>query len=560
MSTEPSGGGDRFPSRTVIAAATGAVVAAGAAYYLYSKSGSASKSKTITFEQLKKWKEEGNTHFIQKRFAEAIERFTDVITECNKTKMHDKNVNKDQESAAEYSELLAACYQNRGAAKQASEDSPLEVISDCSYAISLKPKYARAYIRRSQLLKTMEPKQALADALAAVHIDSKFGQQMMSMMSELMGALEKKNLEDFQRRKALSPVTKPQPITQDQIFTFLHKTLTDDYIRSLVLKKVESSSESLNEAAECIKRRNFEEALAAAEKSEAPECLLLTARLFYCQGNLEKFEECLGKFEKWAASSPDHDHLDDLKISYATMRLETADSIVSLLELFEAAVDSHGPRSDFFSTAAFRCTFLDCWEQALTILTDRRLEHSTVSQVLYFFVQINAIILRNENLMDSYKIIAKFEEFVDALVDKDEHKNWAAFALSKIYITFNNTHNAELLLKELQRRDDSWAVYPLALGHIYTQKEEYKQAIEMADLTLEMEKVNPEAHLLKQSLKLHGQGNTLDPASLYVSLRAEAEPLLTRCLSNAEFPFVNEVLRHIAFIEAKITAANSLCL
>ncbi|GMT36316.1 hypothetical protein PFISCL1PPCAC_27613, partial [Pristionchus fissidentatus] len=369
------------------------------------------------------------------------------------------------------------------------------------------------------------------------------------------------NMEDFQARKDGNAVKKTQLIMQDQIFTYLYKTLDDEYIRNLFFKKVASSSESLNEAFESIKKHKFEGALAILEKSDEPECSLLAARLAYYQGNPEKFEAILAKFEQFVSSAPeDFAHLDDLKISYALLRIETADSIVSLLQLFEAAASSHGPRADFFASAAFRCTFYDGWEQALTILTDSRFKHSKLSQVLCFFVQINAILLRGENPTDAYKIIAKLEEFVDALDDKDEHKNWSVFALSKVYITFNNTQNAEVLLKELIKRDPSWAVFTIALAHVYTQKGDYTEAILWTDKTIEMEKYNPEAHLLKQSLKLHNQGNKLDPASYYVSLRGEAEPLLTRCLSHAEFPFVNEVLRHIAFIEAKITAANSLCL
>ncbi|KAF8354548.1 hypothetical protein PRIPAC_96171 [Pristionchus pacificus] len=393
-----------------------------------------------------------------------------------------------------------------------------------------------------------------------MHIDEKHGSVMMGIMSDLMGSLEKRNLEEFERRKENTPNKRPQLITQDQMFTFLHKTLTDDYIRNLYLKKIINSSESLGEAFECIEKRNFEAALSAIDNTEEAECLLLTARLYWYQGCIEKFEESLGQFEKWIASDPAHPYLDDLKISYAVLRIETADSIANLIQLFEAAVDNLGPRADFFSCTAFRCTHLDAWEQALTILTDSRLHHSTLTQVLCYFVEINAIILRNESPMDSFKIIAKLEEFVDSLDDKDEHKNWAAFALSKVYITFNNTQNAEVLLKELMRRDPSWAIYPMALAHVYTQKSEFEEAIKFADQALELEKHNPEAQLLKQSLKLHNQGNKLDPAAYYVSLRAEAEPLLSRCLSRAEFPFVNEVLRHIAFIEAKINAANSLCL
>ncbi|GMR61091.1 hypothetical protein PMAYCL1PPCAC_31286, partial [Pristionchus mayeri] len=562
MSSDATGGSDRFPSKTVIAAATGAVVAAGAAYYFYSKTSSSrsppNAEAPIPFDNLKKYKEEGNTHFIQKRFAEAIDCFSVVIDDCAKWKLHDSSANPDSESAAQYAELLAACYQNRAAAKQATEESPLEVISDCTNAIALKPMYGRAYIRRAQLLKSMEPKQALADALAAMHIDTKFGQQMASIIGELMGALEKKNLEDFERRKASHPVTKPQHITHDQMFSFLQKSLTDDYIRNLYFNKLQSNSEKLNEAFECIRQRNFEAALSALEQSEEPECLLLAARLYYYQGSRDKFEDRLGLFEKWISSSPDHEYLLDLKISYAVLRIDTADSVTSALALFEAAVSSYGARPDFFCATAFRCTFFDDWDQALTILTDSRLEHSNLTQVLCFFVQINATLLRSDNPMDAFKIIAKLEEFVDALDDKDEHKNWCAFALSKIYVTFNNHQNAEALQRELIRRDPSWAVFPMALAHVLTAREQYKEATEWAEKTLEMEKFNPEAHLLMQSLKLHNQGNILDSASYYVSLRAEAEPLLSRCLSNAEFPFCNEVLRHIAFIEAKITAASSM--
>lgn len=45
-----------------------------------------------------------------------------------------------------------------------------------------------------------------------------------------------------------------------------------------------------------------------------------------------QFEESLGQFEKWIASDPAHPYLDDLKISYAVQRIETADSIASLIQ------------------------------------------------------------------------------------------------------------------------------------------------------------------------------------------------------------------------------------
>ncbi|CAF0733456.1 unnamed protein product [Didymodactylos carnosus] len=117
---------------------------------------SSTKLKDIKLEEAIQLKNEGNTKYHDKKFAEAIEYYTKAIDTCPIT----------------YVENLSQFYQNRAAAYESLKDME-RVIEDCSRAIELNPKYVKCILRRARAAEAAGNNElALEDYSTVCFLDS----------------------------------------------------------------------------------------------------------------------------------------------------------------------------------------------------------------------------------------------------------------------------------------------------------------------------------------------------------------------------------------------------
>lgn len=102
-------------------------------------------------------KADGNRLFAAKKYAEAIERYSDALDLAP--------------ADDDFSHSRAVFLSNRAACSLHLEHND-DVISDCSAALELSPRYVKALMRRGQAYESLDDLEAaLADANAAVEID-----------------------------------------------------------------------------------------------------------------------------------------------------------------------------------------------------------------------------------------------------------------------------------------------------------------------------------------------------------------------------------------------------
>jgi len=136
------------------------------------------------------FKSRGNKYFKGGKFEKAIECYTKAIEQCAKEDLAD----------------LSTFYQNRAAANEQLKQWT-EVVSDCTSAIELNPKYAKALHRRAKAYEALDKKRSCLEDVTAVCLLEGFqNQQCMILADRILKAIGKElAAEHFQKRPRTLP-------------------------------------------------------------------------------------------------------------------------------------------------------------------------------------------------------------------------------------------------------------------------------------------------------------------------------------------------------------------
>lgn len=141
-------------------------------------------------QKAQKYKNEGNVQFKMGKYDEAIVLYNKAIDTCPK----------------ENTEDLATFYQNRAAAYEHLRKFSA-VKADCTKALELNPRYAKALLRRARALEQIgDLEAALEDATAACIYESFCNQTSLAMADKILGKLGKQHVqENLANKKFIMP-------------------------------------------------------------------------------------------------------------------------------------------------------------------------------------------------------------------------------------------------------------------------------------------------------------------------------------------------------------------
>lgn len=150
-------------------------------------SGSKKSSLTLPAEILAKNK--GNEFFRLHKYKEASECYSEAIKQCPEGKKED----------------LATFYQNRAASNEMLGGDSVSIISDCTEALKLNPRYVKALIRRSRAHEKVEKyDEALIDITAAIILESFSNQTTLQATDRILRKLSIVRARQFLKNRVRS--------------------------------------------------------------------------------------------------------------------------------------------------------------------------------------------------------------------------------------------------------------------------------------------------------------------------------------------------------------------
>ncbi|EEB15058.1 mitochondrial protein import receptor, putative [Pediculus humanus corporis] len=180
-------------------------------------------------------KEEGNKHFKNSQFEEAISSYEKAIEIC-----------PEKETIS-----LATFYQNKAAAYEQLQKYE-DVKEACTKALSYNPVYTKALTRRAKACEHLKDlTQALEDVTAACILES-FQSQTTLLSADRI-------LKELGRQHAKEAMAKRVPVMPSEIFIKTYfSTFANDPINSFLSKTDGDNSKGYLKAVECFKNRNYE--------------------------------------------------------------------------------------------------------------------------------------------------------------------------------------------------------------------------------------------------------------------------------------------------------------
>lgn len=239
-------------------------------------------------QKAQKYKNEGNIQFKIGKYDEAIIRYNEAIDIC-------PNENKED---------LATFYQNRAAAyEQLKKYSAVK--ADCTKALELNPKYAKALLRRARALEQIGDLEATLEDITAACIHEGFcNQTSLSLADKVLGKLGKQHAqENLANKKFIMPSkhfikTYIMSFPNDPVFTRLqHSKDTPQFFKKpLQALKDEEYDDIIPLCTEVIKSSEFN-----MLPSFKMEILLLRATFYLLLGEynaaIQDFESILNNKE-----------------------------------------------------------------------------------------------------------------------------------------------------------------------------------------------------------------------------------------------------------------------
>ncbi|KAG8236299.1 hypothetical protein J437_LFUL017983 [Ladona fulva] len=138
-----------------------------------------------SFDQAQDYKKEGNKHFKDGKFSDAIKCYNAAIEACPKDKVYD----------------LSTFYQNRAAAYEQLGDYE-SAKNDCTLALQLNPVYVKALHRRAKAYElTKDLKSCLEDVTAACLLDHFQNQASIAMADRVLRELGQQHAKDAMAKR-----------------------------------------------------------------------------------------------------------------------------------------------------------------------------------------------------------------------------------------------------------------------------------------------------------------------------------------------------------------------
>ncbi|CAI4229340.1 unnamed protein product [Auanema sp. JU1783] len=530
MSTDNS----QVVKKVAIAAAVG-VGAVGIAYLISKKlrSGPTFDANSLTIDELKQL---GNTFFSEKKYAEAIQAFTAAINKGARDK------------------LGSICYQNRAAAKERVGGHSLEdIVSDCEKAIELNPQYGKAYWRKARLQHQLKHySEALTSVFCASYLDASFSSQATEILYKILG-----NIQDFYKDQWSSSVINGsgKHVRHERVFVWLHKTVLDDPIRSLILSWDRKTSTQFGNALTLIAELKYDDVAAEAEKEEGEnklEALLLAARFYTYQNLMEDAERCLNLFDtEW-------EKLDDTQkgtrkpvlSSKHLICIEKAHTLDEIKRAFLNALSTDIRNADFYSAAAFRLVLADEKLEALKILNTEGVSNDNITLLNFTLKIMMGTASQDPSVL--INTIKALEEFCNGL---DNKSMFSKILLAKVYATFGNDESAREIMDGLIKQYPNLSILYYDRGCMARDRDE---AVTNLNRCLEIEPHHSEANLMLGSLLLDEMNDSLKSPDCFKTILDLINRAESTFDSTIDFPVLDGVFRMKAIIEAKKNAARLL--
>ncbi|KAL6444474.1 hypothetical protein ACFW04_001957 [Cataglyphis niger] len=249
---------------------------------------SSSAESETPLQKAQRYKNEGNVQFKMGKYDEAISRYNEAINIC-------PDENKDD---------LATFYQNRAAAYEQLKNYNA-VKKDCTKALELNPKYAKALLRRARALEQLGDLEAALEDVTAACIHEGFSNQTsLSMADKVLGKLGKQHAqENLAKKKFIMPSkhfikTYIISFPNDPVFTRLQhpEDIPKFFKKPLQALKDEEYDDIIPLCTEIIKSSEFNEL-----PSSKMEVLLLRATFHLLLGEhdaaIQDFESILNSDE-----------------------------------------------------------------------------------------------------------------------------------------------------------------------------------------------------------------------------------------------------------------------
>ncbi|KOC66261.1 Mitochondrial import receptor subunit TOM70 [Habropoda laboriosa] len=192
-----------------------------------------------SLEKAQRYKNEGNDHFKMGKFDEAIAQYNIAIEVCPK----------------ENEEALATFYQNRAAAyEQLKKYSAVK--ADCTKAIELKPRYAKALHRRARVFELCNKLEAALEDLTTARISKSFSDESTITMSDrILNQLSRQNAIEYLANKTL--------IMPSQFFikTYIAGFPSDPVFSMLKETDYSNISPGFAKVLQCVKEERYDDVI-----------------------------------------------------------------------------------------------------------------------------------------------------------------------------------------------------------------------------------------------------------------------------------------------------------
>lgn len=289
------------------------------------------------YKQSQVFKNKGNKHFKEGKFADAIKCYQQAIDLCPKTKVQD----------------ISTFHQNRAAAYEQLKNYDA-VIKDCTEALHYNPKYTKALHRRAKAYELTKQLESCLEDITAVCILEAFQNQPSLLMADRV-------LKELGKEHAKAAMTNRKPVIPSKHFvnTFMC-SFSEDPVFSLVkentneLQSLDSNRSGFAQAVVDLKLNNYDNIITlCTEEVDLESGDVATKRLAKLLRGT--FHSLLGEHEEaladFSSVSDDQEAGAKLRVNAlvkrATLRMQQGAPEASLFDL-ELAAELGSDNSDVY--------------------------------------------------------------------------------------------------------------------------------------------------------------------------------------------------------------------
>uniref|UniRef100_A0A914CQ76 Mitochondrial import receptor subunit TOM70 n=1 Tax=Acrobeloides nanus TaxID=290746 RepID=A0A914CQ76_9BILA len=442
----------------------------GVGYYIYRSQRGQSISKPKEFSQglgsikpllhsaIKK-KDEGNTYFKKKNYAEALRAFEEGIQLCPED-AHELRSNLYQNIAVilEYNKDYHGCAEN------------------CTKAILLNSRYLKAIKRRAHAYAKMNcHKEALVDMQIAQILQNAPATEPTEDIENSVQLLANKKKDEYFRQHKEEPI----PISQEVVLEWLTSSLIHDPF----LKKINeliTATNSYERALLALKQGRYNEVLELALEElsieDSPnrlESALLAARFYFLHNQVEKGNETLQEFKNLYDSFDEESQKNytnffdeesqknytNLYVAYQILRMIYAEEIISTRKTIADACLMIEPNNSDPLFVLGLCCFNDedLNDSVDAFMRVKEIEPDHPYIMFYLLYSKFIAALKRNDMSQAHHCVVQFDE----TLKQKAAPAYAHFMACRIY---SQMQNIELAMEEL---DKSLQIKPDYVDAIY---------------------------------------------------------------------------------------------